>query len=104
LSDDLDRHEPGDQCREERDTCTYRNGTSVHLIASGHARCDSGNHKNAFESFAEYKNPNVHERDGWARVRLRGVWRTVRGKALPDNHRDQESHGGKNTNSKRGTD
>ena len=76
----------------------------MHLIAPGHARCDRGNYKDAFESFAEYKNPNVHERDGWGRVQLRRVWRAMRGNALPDDHRDQENRGGKNTNSKRGTD
>jgi hypothetical protein len=103
LSDDLDCHEPGDQCREERDTCTYRNGTSVHLIAPGHACCDRGDHKDAFESFAEYKNPNVHERDRRARVQLRRIWRAMRGYTLPDNHRDQENRAGKN-NTKRGTD
>jgi hypothetical protein len=104
VADDADRDEPGDQCHEERHTCTYRNGTSVLLIASGHARRDRSEHKDAFESFAEHKNTNVHERDGWARVDPRRVWRTLRGNPLPDNHRDQENRGGKNTDSKRGTD
>jgi len=54
VADDLDRDEPGDQCREEGDTCTYRNGTSVLLLAPGHACCDRGDHKDAFESFAEH--------------------------------------------------
>jgi len=104
LSNDSNRNEPGDQCCEERDTCTYRNGTSVHLIAPGHARCDRGDHKDAFESFAEYQNPNVHERDGWARVHPRRVWRPIRGDTLPDNHHYQENRGSKNTNTKKGAD
>jgi len=54
VADDSDSDEPGDQCREERDTGTCRNGTSVHLIGPGHARRDRGEHKNAFESFAEH--------------------------------------------------
>jgi len=104
VADDSDRDEPGDQCREERDTCTYRNRASVHLIAPGHACCDRGNHKDAFESFAEYKNPNVHERDRRARVHPRRVWRAMRGNALPDNHRDQEDRSGKNANAISGAD
>jgi hypothetical protein len=104
VADDSDRDEPGGQCREERHTCTYRNRASVHLIAPGHACCDRGNHKDAFESFAEYKNPNVHERDRRARVHPRRVWRAMRGNALPDNHRDQEDRSGKNANAISGVD
>jgi hypothetical protein len=53
VADDSDRHKPGDQGREKGDTCTHCNGTSVRLLAPGHACCDRGDHKDAFESFAE---------------------------------------------------
>jgi hypothetical protein len=54
VADDLDRDEPGDQCREECHTCTNHNRTTMRPLRPSQARRDRSDHKNAFKSFAEY--------------------------------------------------
>ena len=63
-----------------------------------HARSDRGQHEDAFKSFPENENADVKESDGRAGVRLRRIGRTMRGDALPEDHRNDDDGRGKNSN------
>ena len=62
-------------------------------FGAGHAGSNGRQHQNAFESFTEYENPDVEERDCWARVGTHRVGGTPRGDSLPDQYRDHEKRG-----------